>query len=325
MAYSVILVDVFNLFYRKQDTTDKNPVTKAANCIEFIEKTIRKELGSKGKLYLIFDPIPKQDYGYSNKFSYTNIRTEIDPGYKKNRKHDACVQESVRLIREFYKYRGPDVISVYGDGYEADDFVESIVKLEAGKKIALFTTDMDWARYLAPKTDIINKGFNNPYTVEEFEKDFNYYPTITTVSLYKAFYGDDSDNIVGVRYLPKVKFISIYDIDDLFMKTLNAYRNKTLTEFCTDIKSLSSAAVIKKMDKTVLEQFFIALESALGGKVLPLTHLLDNNRIIKSRCKDASEYFHSHAENEKANKLIEAVVGFTKDKKQFKFGGLSLS
>ena len=203
--------------------------------------------------------------------------------------------------------------------------MESIVKLEAGKKIALFTTDMDWARYLAPKTDLINKGFNNPYTVEEFEKDFNYYPTITTVSLYKAFYGDESDNIVGVRNLPKVKFMSIYNIDDLFMKTLSIYRNKTLAEFCADIKSLSSAAVIKKTDKTVLEQFFIALESALGGKIIPLTHLLDNIRVIKSRCKDASEYFHAYNENERANKLIESVIGFTKDKKQFKFGGLSLS
>ena len=325
MAYSVILVDVFNLFYRKQNTEDKNPIVKAANCIKFIEKTIRKELGAKGKLYLIFDPLPKHDYGYSNKFSYTNIRSEIDPGYKKNRKHDPCVQESVRLIREFYKYRGPNVISVYGDGFEADDFVESIVKLEAGKKTALFTTDMDWARYLSPKTDLINKSFSNPYTVKNFEKDFHYYPTITTVSLYKAFYGDESDNIVGVRNLPKVKFMSIYDVDDLFMKTLALYRNKTLAEFCEDIKSLNSAAVIKKTDKNVFEWFYVALESALGGKVIPLTHLLDNIRVIKSRCKDASEYFHSFEENEKANKLIEAVVGISKDKKQFKFGGLSLS
>jgi hypothetical protein len=229
------------------------------------------------------------------------------------------------LIREFYKYRGPNVISVYGDGYEADDFVESIVKLEAGKKTALFTTDMDWARYLAPKTDLINKGFNNPYTISDFDKDFGYYPTITTVTLYKAFYGDESDNIVGVRHLPKVKFMSIYDVDDLFMKTLALYRDKTLSEFCNDLKSLSTTVVIKKTDKTVFEQFFIALESALGGKILPLTHLFDNIRVIKSRCKDASEYFHSFEENEKANKLIEAVVGFTKDKKQFKFGGLSLS
>ena len=90
---------------------------------------------------------------------------------------------------------------MYGDGYEADDFVESIVKLEAGKKIALFTTDMDWARYLAPKTDIINKGFNNPYTVEEFEKDFNYYPTITTVSVDLTGFFYNSVFISGSTYI----------------------------------------------------------------------------------------------------------------------------
>ena len=40
---------------------------------------------------------------------------------------------------------------------------------------------------------MINRGFDDPYTKDEYTKEFGIVPTIATVTLKKAIYGDKSD------------------------------------------------------------------------------------------------------------------------------------
>lgn len=162
MKYDVILVDVFNLYYRKKNDKDLmlDTLEQAANCVRFINSEIRSRLTENGYLYLLYDPIIKDDLGFNKKFTYTSVRREIDPGYKASRHHSIGIQEAVRQILNYYRYRGDHIINVANPNLEADDFVEQVIAREKARfnkehpngnatcKIALFTTDMDWARYL---------------------------------------------------------------------------------------------------------------------------------------------------------------------------------
>lgn len=158
MTYRAILVDVFNLYYRRLSSClEKDPISIANSLISFIETDISSHLNKKdGELYLLYDPIPKSDLGMSKSFKTT--RQNIDKNYKANRVHDKKCVAVVDLIRRYFLHRGDKIYTVISDKYEADDFVESIIKDLTAKidlenpdgnvtsNIALFTNDEDWCR-----------------------------------------------------------------------------------------------------------------------------------------------------------------------------------
>ncbi len=160
MQYDVIAIDMFNLYYRKKNVAlEKDPISIARNMVTFINSEVKQHLADEGKLFLLYDPIPKTDLGLSKTFKYTE-RQEILHAYKKNRTHDRQCLTVVDLVRKYFIHRGPNVISVISDKFEADDFMESIVKKEAEEfdkkypdggrelKILMITNDEDYARYL---------------------------------------------------------------------------------------------------------------------------------------------------------------------------------
>ena len=160
MQYDVIAVDMFNLYYRKKNSSlEKDPISIARNMVTFINNEVMQHLTDDGKLFLLYDPIPKTDLGLSKTFKYTE-RQEIVHAYKKNRTHDRNCLTVVDLVRKNFIHRGGNVISVISDRYEADDFMESIVKKEAEKfdkkhsdggkelRILMITNDEDYSRYL---------------------------------------------------------------------------------------------------------------------------------------------------------------------------------
>ena len=78
MVYDSILLDVFNLTYRKgnsrQNATQDNPIKIAEQVISYIESDIKGHLKSGGNLYFLFDPLPeilKSDMGMSKNFKYS--------------------------------------------------------------------------------------------------------------------------------------------------------------------------------------------------------------------------------------------------------------
>lgn len=160
MQYDVIAVDMFNLYYRKKNSSlEKDPISIARNMVTFINNEVMQHLTDDGKLFLLYDPIPKTDLGLSKTFKYTE-RQEIVHAYKKNRTHDRNCLTVVDLVRKNFIHRGSNVISVISDKYEADDYMESIVKKEAEEfdkkhpdggrelRILMITNDEDYSRYL---------------------------------------------------------------------------------------------------------------------------------------------------------------------------------
>lgn len=160
MQYDIIAIDMFNLFYKlKNSSFDKDPISIARNIVRYIKESISPHLIDTGKLYLLYDPIPKNDLGISKTFKYTE-RQKILHAYKKNRVHDKNCLIIVDFVRKYFLHRGKNIITVISNKYEADDFVESILKEasdDLDKKypdgghtlnVALVTTDEDFCRYL---------------------------------------------------------------------------------------------------------------------------------------------------------------------------------
>lgn len=327
MKYDVILLDVFNLYYRNKG--DKNivlePWEQAANCVRFINDQVKSYLNEGGYLYLLYDPIIKSDLGLSKKFSYTTYRQAIDPGYKANRHHSADVQESVRLIYNYYNYRGDHILNVIDNGLEADDYVAQIVEKYPDKQIALYTTDMDWARYLGKNTNIIDTIFDKPFTDIDFKEKYGYYPVESAIIVHKALFGDASDNITGALQLKKTKFISLTPPEELGNAIVDklSLERTPLKEFIYQMKKFSVSTIINKEVKTPEEELWLLLDSA-QSKFNPLEQFYDNVRVIKSRCKNVDDHITWHKENENVNKLIEATLGLAKEEPKLIFGNIKI-
>ncbi len=163
MQYDVIALDMFNLYHRKKNIAlEKDPISIARNMVIFINTEVKQHLTDEGKLFLLYDPIPKTDLGLSKTFKYTE-RQEIVHAYKQNRVHDRQAITVVDLVRKYFLHRGPNVVSVLSDKYEADDFMETIVNEAAAEidkkypeggreiRILMITNDEDWTRYLTDK------------------------------------------------------------------------------------------------------------------------------------------------------------------------------
>ena len=76
--------------------------------------------------------------------------------------------------------------------------MESIIKENENKDILMITNDEDYARYLSPKVEMMNTdNWLNLFTVDSFREKYNFIPSIAGVCVWKACFGDGSDNIKG--------------------------------------------------------------------------------------------------------------------------------
>jgi len=319
MQYDIIAVDMFNLFYRIEHTSlDKNPISIARNMVAYINDTVKPHLAEEGKLFLLYDPIPKSDLGLNKTFKYTE-RQEIIYAYKRNRTHNRKCLTVVDLVRKYFLHRGPNVISVISNKYEADDFMESIALQNKGKDIAMITNDNDWARYLEQHNVVmINSGWEKPYTAEAFENDYKFRPSITGVCVWKACFGDNSDNIKGALQLKSLKNANQVKI------TAFEYINYLGTH-----PEISIQYIFEKKNekirptrecKNIEERFFSEIYS-FDPKYDVESTFFQNIQAIRSRCDSYEKFASAKDEDEKFNSLIEKTLGFRVDEeKQFKFG-----
>lgn len=328
MSYKAILVDVFNMAYRQyQKTATYLNVTK--KCIDIMDNEIIPRLESDGVLYLLFDPLPKSDLGESKIFKYQTTRQQICRSYKSNRVYNSTVLESIRLLKKYYTYKGEKIKIVISKELEADDFVEKIIEKESKGKILLITNDSDWSRYIDERVTMINKGFDKPYTQEEYIKENGIKPTIGVITLKKAIYGDRADNIHGIVFTKRANYCTDIDVTVKMCLLQISKENLTLNEIENSLNKMNFMDIMKKEKKTGLEELaYVIMAADSNATVSVKTHhlpscwqsLLDNIRVIKSRCDDINKYIYWKPENEKYNKLMDITVGKTINKSKFTFG-----
>lgn len=323
MLFNAVLVDVFNLAYRKSSSDDYKKI--ANDFVDFVNNDIRKHLDPEGTIYLLFDPLPKSDLGLSKSFRYSpRLRNSIVSSYKKGRFQNPHVGEAVKLLRKYYTFQGEKIKVCISDRLEADDFVEQLVEKEGGN-IALITTDLDWARYINDTVVMINKGFDNPYTKEQYLKENGMIPTIATVTLKKAIDGDPSDNIDGIFESKKNYYEgNMHDIANMMLLYI-AKENMAFKEVEQHLKNASFQRLFNIKDKNPLEEFeyhLISVDPNLGS---PYNTLMDNIRVIKSRCDNVEKYIYWHPINEKYNKLMDSLLDRNPaTKKPLTFGTLKV-
>ena len=306
MLYDYIVIDSANLFYR---CLGKNEAAEQVvrKMISFTED-LRQSLNDT--LYIIFDPISEYDLGESKSFKFpSSERKKIDENYNANRQYSSLYYQSIILYKKFYTYRGDKVKTIYSQEYEADDFVEPLLEMIGpNKKVALISTDYDWSRYISDDVHMINKGLDKPYSIKDFEEKFLFKPTKASITLYKALYGDESDNIKGSIYLDKTKLVNnIKELCYNYIKEV-ADMNKSLEDVEKDLKQgyKFDAAHI---GETPLEQLLFAFHMN-SKQVNIIDKTILNMSIVRSLLegKDISKYIHSNPEKPEYNSIIRQSI-----------------
>lgn len=205
LNYDKLILDTSNLFYRvaalylKELKPDTLLQLIKSNTVFSHYKSVIENFATQtlGEVCLLFDPM------LSNKGMSTRLK--IKEGYKTARDYNSPSGQLRRdTLEKLYSEFITNVrsrISVFHDvTYEADDFVE---KLTEDGNCLLISSDEDFARYLeAGRVEMLTKGLSvkqeNIFTAEDFETKHGFKPTIASVTFFKVFYGDVSDNIVGV-------------------------------------------------------------------------------------------------------------------------------
>lgn len=306
MLYDYIVIDSANLFYRclGENEAAEQVVRKMISFTEDLRQSLNDTL------YIIFDPISEYDLGESKSFKFpSSERKKIDENYKANRQYSSLYYQSIILYKKFYTYRGDKVKTIYSQEYEADDFVEPLLEMIGpNKKVALVTTDYDWSKYISDDVHMINKGLDKPYSIKDFEEKFLFKPTKASITLYKALYGDESDNIKGSIYLDKTKLVNnIKELCYNYIKEV-ADMNKSLEDVEKDLKQgyKFDAAHI---GETPLEQLLFAFHMN-SKQVNIIDKTILNMSIVRSLLegKDISKYIHSNPEKPEYNSIIRQSI-----------------
>ena len=204
LIYDKVILDTSNFFYRVaalylKDLNQENLTQLIKNNTVFTHyRNILDNLLTQtvGEICVLFDPMIV-GHGESE-------RLKIKEGYKSTRdKNSPVVQLRLDTLEKLYSdliINPKNRINLYHDvSLEADDFVEKLT--ETGKCL-MITSDEDFARYLETgRVEMLTSGLqivpDNIYTADDFETKHGFKPNIASVTFWKAFYGDVSDNIVG--------------------------------------------------------------------------------------------------------------------------------
>lgn len=215
-SFSAILIDVSNVYFRVLSAC-RNKVDPQ-KVFEQYKKVIESFSEETEKVCLLFDPFYKDSVEPPSNRQLT-IRQSLMEKYKANRlvaKQDEGTEQErqvrltvLGLLYDEYVNLGSKVDVYYNISLEADDFAGELCK-KYNRKVLMVTSDLDWARYLdGNRVFMLRKGFkispDTLYTAKAFEFDHAFYPTYESVVLWKAVFGDTSDNICGAANHPKTQ------------------------------------------------------------------------------------------------------------------------
>jgi hypothetical protein len=288
-------------------------VDRTDECLDHLTKD--------GKLFLLYDPVPQDDLGVSRVFKYGNERRHIST-YKANRKKYDGTAKVIHEYRKLWLYRGPNVISVYSDKHEADDFVESIVSKQS-QTIAMVTTDEDWCRYVSDQVYMINGRWDEPFGKNEFILKYGFIPTISSVALNKLFYGDASDNILGILQVKKKGPKVLQNVVNDAIKWV-ANNNVPWHDVVDTLNAKYTASTMDYVGNDLLSDLACRLSVIdISGVLRDL--LTQNVKLLTSTCPDYEPYAHCNPEKPVINSIMnKALRNEPEAKKSFKFGRVTV-
>lgn len=235
MKYDNIIIDVCNLSHKILDDTKKASSTIIINnkssykefiasFIRSVDSLVEKYGTDSTSVYCLFDNY-KSRLDLQNSFLNSG-RKSISENYKKNRKKQPKEwYNSLNILKYFYEVNEPKYYVAQLQGLEADDLVKPTLSLVKGRSL-LITSDLDWCKYLTPDVDWLPSLSEEPLSVEDTSLKLGFKCTENNIILYKALFGDPSDNITGVipetaynkeKVLDLMKSHESYDPNNLVM------------------------------------------------------------------------------------------------------------
>ena len=301
---------------KKQGETKAKDI--ANDVIDFVESTVRPKLASDDSaVYLLFDPMPVNDLNVSGQLrTFTTTRRSIKSSYKANREANPLVIEAADYLFKYFSYRDPVYRLMISERHEADDFVESIVK--GSGKTLLISSDFDWARYLSDDVEMSLGDVNKPFTTSDFIQKFGYYPSIKNVTVNKALFGDESDNIAGL-FSPKLKF-NFKPLGEAAMAFI-AKQDESLDAFLSRAKKYTFKGLFALESRNPEEEFFYQLECFEKENLV--SQFFASVQVIRSLCPDASKFVRRYEKRDEGFcSLIDKSLGRDGKKPKFRFGGV---
>jgi DNA polymerase I len=184
------------------------------NSLRMIQRIERDFLQPEGEVYFLFD----------NSHSGLNRRKEIDPEYKANReKKDESFYRSLDYLHLIILNYKDNYRTVKVEGMEADDLVDTMVKMNPDDSILLVSNDLDWFRAIRENVHVAKyeeKDYHI-YDRQGFIDKYGFEPAVNKMCLYKSFKGDAGDNVPigveGIRTTVLIRLISEFDsIQDIY-------------------------------------------------------------------------------------------------------------
>jgi len=204
LKYEALLLDCFNLVHKLHDRQE-SPAVVGPKAIypELVSASIEKikDLTTRfsvegGRTYLLFDYFSPSS-AVKKPFKNFSGRKQVSENYKSSR--TMASQEfmnSLAIIRYYFLAQTANYITIQVQNREADDLVAPVLTyLEPGVRALLVTNDSDWTRYLSSTVHYLPHLDGEPRTPNDFLEEHGYVPTVNTVTIFKAIFGDAADDI----------------------------------------------------------------------------------------------------------------------------------
>lgn len=205
--YDCLVIDSVNFAYRVFHNRKESPVRLSkktvykdliCSFIGAVEDLKSKYLAYMGQIYLLFD-------NYFSKADLRSIymfadRKQLNESYKANRKKETKeFYNSLNFLRYYYLIGPNNYHTLRVDNLEADDLVKPLFSeigvFDSKKSALMVTTDLDWTRYLSSNVDWLPKLNEFPQNVHDLSAKLGFKVTENNILMYKAIFGDTSDNI----------------------------------------------------------------------------------------------------------------------------------
>jgi len=188
-----------------------------------------------------------------------------------------------KLYSHFILNESKKVKVLHSLEYEADDYAE---KLTEEGKCLLITSDEDFTRYLVKdRVEMLIQGVSikddGVFTFDDFVKKHGFKPSITSVTFWKVFWGDKSDNIPGIFLDSRTKILR--SANDLAKELVKEMGEENVNYFEEKRNFFSGTGRFSKL-KELLE---LSNTSKSYKKLLDLAD--ENFQIIESRLPRESD------------------------------------
>lgn len=221
-THPVVAIDVFAVAHRLHGllTTESSDLEK----VSFPNANRRKGSTVYARLaYRLIDELRAWVHPngitlllFDNAVSKSEGRRDISPTYKKHRQEKPkTFYRTIDFVQFVCMQTFPSTaITIRVPQREADDLVKTVVQraiLEeqpdmlsllrqrtAPSRLLMVANDSDWYACLNDRVDMWwypKKGDSELYTYQNFFNEFDFYPSLTRVAVYKALMGDSADNV----------------------------------------------------------------------------------------------------------------------------------